>query len=259
MSRRPTALIADDEPLLRETMVRLLAQAWPELEVVALARNGRDALAQFEATCPDVCFLDIHMPGMSGLDAAQGIGERAHLVFVTAFDEYAVRAFAQGALDYLVKPVEPERLADTTARMRRRLQADEPVLNTEALLRQLSSRLKEPPAQFLRWIRATIGQALHLIAVDQIDYLRSDERYTLVAWHDEHGAPVDALIRTPLKELVTQLDPAQFAQVHRSVVINLSAVNHVLRGPNETAEIHFKHRSSILKASRAYQHLFRQM
>lgn len=260
MSRRPTALIADDEPLLRESMVRMLGQIWPELDIVAQARHGRDALAQFETARPDVCFLDIHMPGMSGLDAAQGIGERAHLVFVTAFDEYGVRAFAQGALNYLVKPVEPARLADTTARLRHRLQADEPALNTDALLRQLSSRLsKDPAPQFLRWIRATIGQARHLIPVDQIDYLRSDERYTLVAWHDEKGAPIDALIRMPLKELVARLDPEQFAQVHRSVVINLSAVSHVLRGPNETAEIYLKHRKGVLKSSRAYQHLFRQM
>jgi DNA-binding LytR/AlgR family response regulator len=260
MNRRPTALIADDEPLLRETMVRLLAHAWPELDVIAMARNGREALALFEASQPDVCFLDVHMPGMSGMDAAHCIGRRAHLVFVTAFDQYAVRAFAEGALDYLVKPVVADRLAETVERLQQRLRAAEPALNTEALLQQLSTRLRKDAApSCLRWIRANIGQALHLIPVDQIDYLRSDERYTLVAWHDGNGTSAEALIRVPLKELVPQLDPAQFAQVHRSVVVNLHAVRHVLRGLNETADIHLKRRSDVLKVSRAYLHLFRQM
>ena len=122
MPQRPTALIADDEPLLRDALERLLAQAWPELEVVAQARNGREAIEQFEAQQPDVCFLDVHMPGMTGVEAARHIGRRAHLVFVTAYDQYAVQAFAQGALDYLVKPVEPARLAETVARLQERLQ-----------------------------------------------------------------------------------------------------------------------------------------
>lgn len=260
MSRRITALVADDEPLLREVMVRLLAQAWPELEVVALARNGREALAMFEEHQPDVCFLDVHMPGMSGMDAAHAIGRRAHLVFVTAFDQYAVRAFAEGALDYLVKPVEAARLADTVARLQQRLRASQPALNTEELLQQLSDRLRqESQAPALRWIRASVGQALHLIPVDDIDFLRSDERYTLVAWRSGSGEALEALIRTPLRELVGQLDPGQFAQVHRSVLVNLGAISHVVRGPNETADIHLKRRKDVLKVSRAYLHLFRQM
>jgi len=259
MNTRPTALVADDEPLLRETMVRQLAQAWPELDVVALARNGREAVALFEAVRPDVCFLDVHMPGMSGMDAAHSIGERAHVVFVTAFDQYAVRAFAHGALDYLVKPVEAARLADTAARLQRRLHGAEPVLNTAAVLQQLAASMKQGAPTYLRWIRATIGQALHLIPVEDIDYLRSDERYTLVAWHDTDGKPSEALIRMPLRELVAQLDPQQFAQVHRSAVVNLAAISHVLRGLNETAEIRLKRRSDVLRVSRAWAHLFRQM
>ncbi len=143
MSPRPTALIADDEPLLREALARQLAQAWPELEVVAQARNGREAIEQFEALRPDVCFLDVHMPGLSGVEAAHHIGRRAHLVFVTAYDQYAVQAFAQGALDYLVKPVEPARLAETVARLKERLQAAQPALNTEALLQQLAAQLAQ--------------------------------------------------------------------------------------------------------------------
>lgn len=260
MSKQITALIADDEPLLRDTMVRMLAAAWPELSVVALARNGREAVAMFEQYQPDVCFLDVHMPGLSGMDAAHAIGRRAHVVFVTAFDQYAVRAFTEGALDYLVKPVEAVRLADTVERLKQRLQRAEPALNTDALLAQLAARMQGPTAAPpLRWIRASIGQALHMICVDDIDYLRSDERYTLVAWHDANGNPAEALIRTPLRELVPQLDPAQFAQVHRSAVVNLHAIRHVLRGANETADIHLKRRADVLKVSRAYLYLFRQM
>ena len=260
MTRRPTALIADDEPLLREVLVRMLAQAWPELDVVALARNGREAIAMFEAQQPDICFLDVHMPGLSGVEAAHRIGRRAHLVFVTAYDQYAVQAFAQGALDYLVKPVEAARLQDTVERLQQRLRSAAPANNTDALLQQLADSLRPHPARApLRWIRASVGQALQLIAVDRIDFLRSDEGYTLVAWRDDQGAPAEALIRTPLKELLEQLDPAQFAQVHRSVVVNLCSVSHVKRGLNETADIHLKQRRDVLKASRAYLHLFRQM
>ena len=140
-----TALIADDEPLLREALVRLLANAWPELEIVAQARNGREAIDQFEAHRPNVCFLDVQMPGKTGVEAAQHIGRRAHLVFVTAFDEYAVQAFAQGALDYLVKPVEPARLAETVLRLQERLRAAQPALDTEALLQQLARALNPTP------------------------------------------------------------------------------------------------------------------
>ena len=259
-SRRPTALIADDEPLLRETLARLLAQAWPELEVVALARNGREAVEDFEAQQPDICFLDVHMPGLSGVEAAHYIGRRAHLVFVTAFDQYAVQAFAQGALDYLVKPVEQARLADTVARLQQRLREAQPALNTEELLQQLAARLRQDPAPVpLRWIRASVAQAVRLISVEEIDFLRSDEKYTLVAWRGDAGKPSESVIRTTLKELTPQLDPAQFAQVHRSVVVNLRAISHISRGLNETAEIHLKGRDEVLPVSRSYLHLFRQM
>ena len=257
--KRPTALIADDEPLLREVLVRLLANVWPELEIVALARNGREAVEDFEAQKPDICFLDVHMPGLSGVEAARHIGRRAHVVFVTAFDQYAVQAFAHGALDYLVKPVEPERLADTVTRLQERLRTAQPALNTDALLQQLAVKLQQDssPAP-LRWIRATVGQSLRLIAVEEIDFLRSDEKYTLIAWRGDEGKPGEALIRTPLKELISQLDSSQFAQVHRSVVVNLRAISHVKRGVNDTADIHLKGRDEVLPVSRSYLHLFRQ-
>ena len=258
--RRPTALVADDEPLLRDKLARQLTDAWPELEVVARARNGREAVDHFEAQQPDICFLDVHMPGLTGVQAARLIGRRAHVVFVTAFDQYAVQAFAEGALDYLVKPVEPVRLADTVSRLQERLRTAQPALNTEALLQQLAVKLQQDTAPVpLHWIRATIGQSLRLIAVDEIDFLRSDEKYTLIGWRGDEGKPVEALIRTPLKELLPQLDPVQFAQVHRSVVVNLRAISHVKRGLNETADIHLKGRDEVLPVSRSYLHLFRQM
>jgi len=259
-SQPPTALIADDEPLLREALERMLADVWPELSIVARARNGRDAIDLFEAERPDVCFLDVHMPGTTGVEAARHIGRRAHLVFVTAFDQYAVQAFEHGVLDYLVKPVERERLAETVSRLQERLRAAEPALNTEALLQQLAAQLQrgQGPAT-LRWIRASVGQTLRLIPTEDIDFLRSEEKYTLIAWRDDSGQPREAVIRTPLKELMIQLDAAQFAQVHRSVVVNLRSIAHVTRGLNETASIHLKGRDEVLPVSRSYLHLFRQM
>ena len=262
MRARPTALIADDEPLLREALARQLERAWPELEVVAQARNGREAIRQFEAARPDVCFLDVHMPGLSGIEAARRIGHRAHLVFITAFDEYAVQAFAQGALDYLVKPVEPSRLDDTVARLKDRLRSAQPAPDIELLLLQLAAQLAalrsgaaQPP---LRWIHAQVGQTLRLIPVEEIEYVRSYTKYTLVAWRDASGESGEALVRTTLKELVAQLDPSQFAQVHRSFVVNLRAISHVTR-EDETAAIHLKGRKEVLPVSRSYMHRFRQM
>jgi len=259
---RPTALIADDEPLLRASLARQLAEAWPELEVIAQARNGREAIERFEAQKPDVVFLDVYMPGLSGIDAARRIGRRAHIVFVTAFDQYAVEAFAEGALDYLVKPVEAERLAETVDRLKQRLRSQEPASHTEALLRQFASQLealeRRAAPEPLQWIRAQVGDAVRLIPVDDVDYLRSDTKYTLVAWQDG-GRSAQALIRSSLKDLLARLDQAQFAQVHRSVVVNLRAVGRIVRGDNETAEIHLKRRDEILPVSRAYVHLFREM
>jgi DNA-binding LytR/AlgR family response regulator len=258
--RRPTALIAEDEPLLRKALLRMLAEAWPELSVVAQARNGREAVEQFEALQPDICFLDVHMPGMSGVEAARFIGRRAHLVFVTAFDQYAVQAFEHGALDYLVKPVEPARLADTVARLQERVRAAQPARDAEALLEQLAAHLRKGAVRApLRWLRVSVGQMLRVVAVDEIDFLRSDEKYTLVAWRGEGGKPCEGLIRTPLKDLLGQLDRTHFAQVHRSAIVNLRAISHVTRGDNETADIHLKGRAEVLPVSRTYLHLFRQM
>ncbi|HKU89973.1 MAG TPA: LytTR family DNA-binding domain-containing protein [Steroidobacteraceae bacterium] len=257
--RRPSAIIADDEPLLRDALSRLLATAWPELLIVAYARNGREAIEFFDLHKPDICFLDVQMPGKTGVEAAQHIGRRSHVVFVTAFDQYAVQAFAQGALDYLVKPVEAPRLEETVARLKERLAASQPALDTEALLQQLAQTLRAPAPQGLRWVRASLGSVIRLIDVNDIDFLRSDEKYTVVAWRDDAGAPQEALVRTALKDLIPQLDATQFSQVHRSVVVNLRAISHVTRGENETADIHLKGRQETLPVSRTYLHLFKQM
>jgi DNA-binding LytR/AlgR family response regulator len=245
----PTALIADDEPLLRRALARQLADAWPGLDIVAQARNGREAVDRFEALQPDVCFLDVHMPGLDGIDAARAIGRRAQVVFVTAYDRYAVQAFEQGAIDYVVKPVEPARLADTVSRLQARLRAQTPMADLAPLLQQLAR-------QHLRWLRASVGNDVRLIAVEDIDYLRSDEKYTRVAWRDA-GKRAEALVRTSLKELVVQLDPGQFVQVHRAVVVNLRAVSHVVRGENETARLHLRTCPDVLPVSRRYLHHFR--
>ncbi|MES2958942.1 MAG: LytTR family DNA-binding domain-containing protein [Pseudomonadota bacterium] len=259
---RARALIADDEPMLRDELAALLASAWPGLDIVARARNGREAVAQFETHAPDICFLDVQMPGLSGVEAARLIGRRAHLVFVTAFDQYALQAFEHGVLDYLVKPVKPARLAETVARLQERLRAAQPALNTEALLQQLAAQLQRvgsaAPAP-LRWLRVSVGSTLRLIPVEEIDFLRADSKYTLVASRGDGGAVVEALVAMPLKDLLAQLDAAQFAQVHRSTVVNLAAISHVVRGENETASIHLKGRSEVLPVSRTFLHLFRQM
>ncbi|MBV6322712.1 LytR/AlgR family response regulator transcription factor [Duganella violaceipulchra] len=253
-----SALIADDEPLLREILEARLAAAWPELHIVAQARNGRQAIELFEEHLPTICFLDMHMPGLNGIEVARHIGKRSHLVFVTAFDQYALDAFEHGVLDYLVKPVTAARLAETVERLKARTQTAQPAVHTEALLAQLAERLKLGQPEALRWLRATVGGSLRMIPVDDIDYLKSDTKYTLVAFRDE-GQPAEALIRMPLKDLIVQLDPQLFAQVHRSVAVNLRAIRRVTRGENETADIELKGRSERLPVSRSYLQFFKEM
>lgn len=253
-----SALIADDEPLLREILEARLAAAWPELHIVAQARNGRQAIELFEQHQPLVCFLDVHMPGLSGIEVARHIGKRSHLVFVTAFNQYALDAFEHGVLDYLVKPVTAARLGETVERLKARVQTAQPAVHTDALLEQLAQRLQLDQPERLRWVRATVGSSLRMIPVDDIDYLKSDTKYTLVAYRDE-GQAAEALIRMPLKDLIAQLDPHQFAQVHRSAVVNLRAIRRVTRGENETANVELKGRSEQLPVSRSYLRLFKEM
>ena len=255
-----TALIADDEPLLRERLRAHLARLWPELEIVAEARNGREAIEFFETHLPRIAFLDVHMPGLNGIDAARAIARRAEIVFVTAHEHYAVQAFEHGAIDYVVKPFEEARLADSVARLKSRLEAPEPLLapDFDAVLERLASELKArgggDARKYLQWIRASVASSVRLIPVEQIAFLRSDEKYTLVVW--EGG---EALIRTPIRELADELDPDTFAQIHRSVIVNLRQVAQVDRGFNDTAEVRLKNRREVLPVSRSFLHVFRQM
>ena len=254
----PTALIADDEPLLRERLVAYLARLWPELQVVAQARNGREAVELFDQLQPQVVFLDVHMPGMNGIDAARCIGRRAELVFVTAFEKYAVEAFRQGAIDYLVKPIEEDRLLDTVQRLRDRLRQPADALHPEfgSVLDRMAEQLRERlgPQQRLKWIKASVGNAVRLIQVDQVAYLRADAKYTLVAW-----AGGEALIRKTIREMADELDPHRFVQIHRSAIVNLDQVSQFSHGPGDGGELQLKGRTERLAVSRSYVHLFRQM
>jgi DNA-binding LytR/AlgR family response regulator len=255
----PTALIADDEPLLRERLTALLARTWPALRIAAEARNGREAVELFETHSPQVVFLDVHMPGLSGIDAARSMVGRTQIVFVTAYEQYAVKAFEQGAIDYLVKPFDEPRLAQTVARLQQRLSpplAAGDAAPVDALLERLSAELRSraTPARHLQWIKASVGSTVRLIPVEQVHFMRSDEKYTLVVW--DGG---EALIRKTIRELADELDPEQYAQIHRSVIVNLKRVSHVTRGLNETADVHLEGRTETLPVSRSFLHLFRQM
>jgi DNA-binding LytR/AlgR family response regulator len=260
MTAAVTALIADDEPLLRERLRAHLARLWPEMEVVAEARNGREAVELFDVHTPQVVFLDVHMPGLNGIEAARAVARRAQVVFVTAHDKYAVQAFDQGAIDYLIKPFDEQRLGDTVARLRERLVRPGAPGDAlfDAALDRLSAELAQRAAArgkgHLQWIRASVGTTVRLIPVEQVVYLRADEKYTLVVW--EGG---EALIRRTIRELADELDPECFAQIHRSVIVNLRHVAQVHRGLNETAEVHLKERSEVLPVSRSFVHVFRQM
>jgi DNA-binding LytR/AlgR family response regulator len=259
----PTALIADDEPLLRDRLTQLLARLWPGLHVVAQARNGREAVALFDEHRPDLVFLDVHMPGLNGVQAARAInthefGRRARLVFVTAFEQYAVQAFEQGAIDYLVKPFDEERLQNTIERLQTRasLPATNDADHLAPLLERLAKTLQaqSPARPGLQWIKASVGNAVRLIPVDELIYLRSDDKYTLVVWQGG-----EALIRKTIRELAEELDGERFVQIHRSVIVALPQVAQVVRGANETADLHLRGRKEVLPVSRAYLHLFKQM
>ena len=252
-----TALIADDEPLLREHLRAQLARLWPELEIVADARNGREAVELFDQHLPAIVFLDVHMPGVNGVEAARSIARRAQIVFVTAYEQYAVQAFDQGAIDYLVKPVDAERLADTVARLRERLVLPAgDARSFDAVLERMAEQMRQhgPARNYLQWIKASVGTSVRLIPVEQVAFLRSDGKYTQVAW--DGG---EALIRKGIRELCDELDPACFVQTHRSVIVNLHYVREVARGMNETANVHLRGHAEVLPVSRSYLHLFRQM
>jgi DNA-binding LytR/AlgR family response regulator len=246
-----TALIAEDEPLLAAELADALARVWPELEIVGCARDGIDAVRLVDEHRPDVLFLDIQMPGMTGLDVAKQVGARAHVVFVTAFDQHAIAAFEQGAVDYVLKPVGMARLAMAVSRVKERLGRTPADLS--GLLRELAAQ-RGDGRNYLRWVNASVGQTIKLITVEEICYFKADSKYTLVV------TPAgESLIKKPIKELSDELDPAQFWQIHRSTLVNVSFVAGVSRDLRGHLHLKLKQRNESLPVSESYTHLFRQM
>ena len=285
-ARVTTAVLADDERLMREQLRARLAEVWPELQIVAEAKNGLEAVQLVDQHRPDIVFLDIRMPGLTGVEAARQIAQLAprslaegdaqaaadpdddellpEIVFITAYDQYAVEAFEQGVADYVLKPAERERLQLTVDRIKKRLAArtgdadagDVPAgPNMQQLLHQLSARLNPGGApQYLQWIQASVGQAIQMIPVDEVLFFISDEKYTRV-----QTASVEALIRKPIKELVDELDPQRFWQIHRSTLINANAIASVTRDFRGRQIVAVKGHNQKLEVSRSYTGLFKGM
>jgi DNA-binding LytR/AlgR family response regulator len=252
-------VVAEDEALLRTALVQQLAQAWPELRIVAECEDGASALEAIAGHHPAVAFLDIRMPGLSGIEVAAALAEaspQTQVVFVTAYDQYAIDAFERGAVDYLLKPVDPRRLQATVQRLRERLAAGRPdPALLEGLLRQLAQRPAQagaaPP---LAWITASSGRETRLIMLEDVLYFRADSKYTVVT-----TAEGESLLRTPLKELLVALDPQKFRQIHRSTIVNLAAVASVVRDDSGKGLLRLRHRSETLPVSAPFMALFRGM
>jgi DNA-binding LytR/AlgR family response regulator len=251
----PTAVVADDERLMREQIIGRLKEAWPELVIVGEASNGREAVALAQTHEPDIVFLDISMPGMDGIEAAQALAGRAHVVFVTAHDQYAISAFEQGAVDYLLKPAEADRVALTCERLRARLEQKPDPMND--LLAQLSQRLGTggvKPREYLRWVQASVGANIRMIPTSDILFFRAEDKYTRVQTRG-----FEALIRKPIKELIDELDPDEFWQIHRATVIRVDAVEQVSRNFRGNQVVHVKGSDEKLEVSRTFNHRFKQM
>jgi len=251
----PSAVVADDERLMREQIIDRLKEAWPELLIVGEASNGREAVAMVQSLEPDIAFLDISMPGMDGIEAARALAGKVHVVFVTAHDEYAIRAFEHGAVDYLLKPAEPERVALTCERLRARLQQAPDPMNE--LLSQLSQRIGAAgikPREYMRWIQASVGANIRMIPTGDILFFRAEDKYTRVQTRG-----FEALIRKPIKELIDELDPDEFWQIHRAIVVRVDAVEQVSRDFRGRQIVQLKGSSEKLEVSRTFNHLFKQM
>jgi DNA-binding LytR/AlgR family response regulator len=286
MSKTPRAVIADDERLMRDQLRARLQQVWPELEIVAEAKNGLEAVQAVSEHVPDVIFLDIRMPGLTGVEAAKEIaqldlGDDAllpEMVFITAYDQYAMDAFEQGVVDYVLKPAEAERLKLTADRLKTRLMqrvndvngqvmgdasaetkvptADHALANhsVQQLLHLLAAQVSGHPTQYLSWLQASVGQTIQMVAVEDVIYCVSDEKYTRV-----QTAQQEFLIRKPIKELVDELDPAKFWQIHRSTLVNVKAIAGVVRDERGRQAVTVKGRSEKLQVSRSASQLFRSM
>ena len=243
-------LVAEDEPLMRERLLDMLAQTWPEASVVLVAENGNDAWDGFLEHEPDVVFLDIRMPGLSGLEVAARIGKAAHIVFVTAYDQYAVDAFDAGAVDYLLKPVQAERLERAVGRLRDKLAS--PPADLGDLLKHLKAALPAQEPEKLKWIKASVGKQIRLIDVADVLFFQSDTKYTRVVL-----AEYEALVKIPLKDLLGGLDPDKFWQIHRGTVVNVKAIVAADRVDAERLEVIVRGSDEKLAVSRTFAHLFR--
>jgi DNA-binding LytR/AlgR family response regulator len=246
------AILVDDERLMREQLRLRLSRAWPELTICGEAADAQSALALVEKEAPDLAFLDIRMPGVSGIELARRIDGRCHIVFVTAYDQYAIEAFERGAIDYLLKPVEEKRLAQTVERLRARLQKKPE--NLEAVLARLSAALNAPAQSYLQWIQASVGANLRFIPVDDIVFIQADDKYTRVL-----TANAEALIRKSIKDLAAELDPQHFWQIHRSTIIKVKAIRAVTRDFRGRLVVSLDGRPERLEVSRSFAHLFKQM
>ena len=259
-----TCIVAEDESLLREALVQRLAEAWPEAQIVAECADGGTALEAIAELQPDVAFLDIRMPGLTGLEvaaAAVTASPRTQVVFVTAYDQYAIDAFDKGAVDYLLKPVESARLAQTVQRLKSRSETGAPSSDDPAALAAVLEKLaaalpRKLPAtsEPLTWITASTGSATRLILAEDVLYFRADNKYTTVM-----TANGEALLRKSIRELLDVLDPAMFKQIHRGTVVNLRAIDHVTRDDTGKGLIHLKGRNELLAVSQPFMHLFRAM
>ena len=251
--RPATAVIAEDEPLLAAELQEALGLLWPELKIAAVAGDGVRALQAIEAHAPSVVFLDIQMPKMTGLEVARQIAGKAHVVFVTAYDQHAIQAFEAGAVDYVLKPIQMARLAASVQRVKERLGTTPPGI--DAALRRLAEKAQaQPERRHLQWINASRGSAVRMIMVDDICYFKADSKYTLVV--EEAG---DSLIRKTIRELHDELDPSMFWQIHRSTLVNVNAIDSVVRDERGGMEIRLKGRDEHLTVSEPYFPLFRQM
>jgi DNA-binding LytR/AlgR family response regulator len=249
---RATALIADDEDAMREQLRSRLQEVWPALEIVAEAANGIEAVALAGQHQPDIVFLDIRMPGLSGIEAARMLFNRCHLVFVTAYDQYAIEAFEQGALDYVLKPAGGERVKTTCARLQTRL-GRQPA-NIEQQLSALLRDRKTGKPEYLRWIQAVVGSSLRMISTREVLFFRADEKYTRV-----QTGQSEVLIRKTLKELADELDPDEFWRIHRSTLVRVDAIEEVSRDLRGRQMVRVRNFPELLEVSRGHAHLFQQM
>ena len=250
------AVIADDEKELRTYLRSMLSEVWPDLTICSEAKNGKEALQMVESLHPDIAFLDIKMPGLSGMEVAKRIAGLCRIVFVTAFDQYAVEAFESEAVDYLLKPVSKERLIHTMQRLKKQLNVsiEPPARLTEVIEQVLSKLANRGGSDFLRWIKAQNKDTIRLIPVEEADYFKAEDKYTLVMTKEG-----ETLIKKSIKELTQELNPAQFWQIHRGTIVNVSKIEKVSRSLTGRGILKLKERPEFLTVSRNYLHLFKQM